>query len=49
MATTDLGDGPKLSEVFDNVWKVMEYVETTDDATVSEKYQVCSRTIIGEF
>jgi len=49
MAATDshTNDGPKLSEIFNNVWKVLEYVESTDDTTVSEKYQVCIWTIIG--
>ncbi len=32
--------GPKLQEIFDDIWKSYEFLESTDEPTVSEIVQV---------
>ena len=32
--------GPKLQEIFDDIWKIYNFLESTDEPTVSEKVQV---------
>ncbi len=34
--------GPNLSSIFEDIWKCNEYLQSTDDPTVSEKFQVLS-------